>query len=112
MAFNNWQSQLRKGMLDIVILNLLNQGSFHGYQISKILLEKMGMNIRAGNIYPILARLKKEQLVEDRIQPSEDGPPRKYFSLTAAGRVELDKMNIHLDETIGNIRSLRERSIL
>ena len=98
MSFDNWQSQLRKGFLNIVILNLLKQERCHGYEMVRILKETMDLSLSAGNIYPILARLKNDHLIESSTEASSDGPPRKYFYLTDAGEVELAKMNKHWDK--------------
>ena len=68
MYVDNWQTQLRKGMLDIVILNLLSHGPCHGYEMVQQLKKVHGLKMREGNIYPILARLEQEypQTNEDR----------------------------------------------
>lgn len=107
MNLNNWQTQLRKGLLDIVILNLLHHGECHGYEMVQNLKQKNGLMIREGNIYPILARLQTDGLVTSYSETSVNGPPRKYFKLTKTGEKILADMNAHWDqisESIGNIR--------
>ena len=94
MNLNNWQIQVRKGLLEIAILNLLRHGRFHGYQMVQILKGQHGLKIREGNIYPILARLSAEGLVKNKIKPSEDGPPRKYFELTKAAQKPPSKLSL------------------
>ena len=111
MNFGNWQSQLRKGFLNIVILNLLNKERCHGYEMVRILKETMGLSLSAGNIYPILARLKNDNLIESSTEVSNDGPPRKYFYLTETGKVELVKMNRHWDKIVMRMKDLREGGI-
>ena len=108
MSLNNWQTQLRKGLLDIVILNLLQHGRCHGYEMVQTLKKIKGLKIREGNIYPILARLQTEGLVTSESKPSRDGPPRKYFKLTKLGQRNLDDMNAHWNQIIESIQRVRK----
>lgn len=108
MNLNNWQTQLRKGLLDIIVLNFLEQGPCHGYEMVRTLRQKQGLKIREGNIYPILARLQTDNLIVSYLQKSMDGPPRKYFRLTELGQKTLKQMNSHWDtiaKTLQNIRN-------
>ena len=104
----NWQTQLRKGLLDIVVLNMLQGGRLHGYEMVQILKGINGLEIREGNIYPILARLQTDGLVESVTEASQDGPPRKYFELSESGKIMLAEMNIHLDRMVGSIQQIRK----
>jgi len=108
MYIDNWQTQLRKGMLDVVILNLLNHGPCHGYEMVQRMKTIEGLKIREGNVYPILARLQEEKLVESYTEPSADGPPRKYFKLTRAGKEILEQMNGHWEQMIESIQHIRK----
>jgi PadR family transcriptional regulator, regulatory protein PadR len=108
MDLNNWQAQLRKGLLDIAILNLLKNTQRHGYEIVQIFKQSPGLRIHEGNIYPILARLKADGLVASYSEPSRDGPPRKYFKLTDPGRTTVEKMNDHWDEISNTIANFRK----
>lgn len=109
MDTQNWQIQMRKGILDFVILNLLSRGRSHGYEIVQSLKIYSGLTIREGNVYPILQRLLADGLVSSESQPSRDGPPRKYFSITTQGLEALDCMNRHWDQLTDTIRQIRER---
>ena len=108
MGLGNWQIQLRKGLLDIVILNLLKHGRYHGYEMVQILKNINGLTIREGNIYPILVRLETEGLVTSDTEASQEGPPRKYFSLTKLGERNLDDMNAHWTQIVESIRLVRK----
>ena len=108
MSIENWQTQLRKGLLDIVVLNLLNRGPAHGYEMVQTMKRIEGLQIREGNIYPVLARLETDGLVSSYSQPSTDGPPRKYFKLTEAGQKVLEDMNKHWEQIIESIRQIRK----
>lgn len=112
MDIQNWQIQLRKGLLEIAILNLLLHGRSHGYEIVQLLKRCKGLSIREGNVYPILMRLQMDRLVNCESEPSRDGPPRKYFDITDAGRAALAQMNEHWDELIVGIRDIRQGGTL
>jgi len=108
MFIDNWQTQLRKGMLDIVIMNLLSHGPYHGYEMVRLLKKIQGLKMREGNVYPILARLEQDLLIESYTESSNDGPPRKYFKLTAAGGEILSQMNLHWDQMISSISHVKK----
>ena len=108
MYIDNWQTQLRKGMLDIVILNLIAHGPCHGYELVQRMRKIEGLKIREGNVYPILARLQQETLVDCYTEPSTDGPPRKYFKVTDAGQQTLADMNEHWEQIIQSIRTIQK----
>ena len=108
MYIDNWQTQLRKGMLDIVVLNLLAHGPCHGYEMVKQMKKIEGLKIREGNVYPILARLQQDGLIESYTRQSSDGPPRKYFKVTSAGDEILSQMNIHWEQMIQSIQHVRK----
>lgn len=106
MNLDNWQAQLRKGLLDIAVLNLLNYNHCHGYEMTRILQQSQGLKIHEGNIYPILARLKTDELIISYSEVSQDGPPRKYFKLTESGKKVLGKMNAHWKHVVKDIQNL------
>ena len=108
LNLDNWQAQLRKGLLDIAILNLLQHSQYHGYEIVQIFKQSKGLKIHEGNIYPILARLKADGLVTNYSKASRDGPPRKYFELTELGQKTVGQMNDHWEEIYTTIRNLQK----
>lgn len=108
----NWTTQVRKGVLELAILNTLGGGPLYGYDIVRRLGDVDSLVITEGTIYPILSRLKNEAYVESYIEESSSGPPRKYYRLTPRGREELRRMNQHwqqLNEALGSLRKERKR---
>jgi PadR family transcriptional regulator, regulatory protein PadR len=91
----NWTTQLRKGLLELAILNVLGEGPLYGYEIVRRLGDVDSLVITEGTVYPILSRLRNEEYVESFIQESSSGPPRKYYRLTLRGRTGLRRMNDH-----------------
>jgi PadR family transcriptional regulator PadR len=82
-------TQLLKGLLEGCILALLSREVTYGYRV----VEKLGMygfrEPQEATVYPILNRLEKKGLLKSEKRPSELGPPRKYYMLTATGESEL-----------------------
>jgi PadR family transcriptional regulator, regulatory protein PadR len=103
----SWTTQLRKGALELAILNALNGDRLYGYDIVRILRRLDGLMIGDGTVYPILSRLKADGLVRATIEDSPDGPPRKYYELTRAGRQALDDMNAAWESLVASVRELR-----
>lgn len=91
----NWKTQLRKGFLDLCILNCLNSGECYGYDLVQRLRKADGTAIREGIVYPVLARLEEDRLVTSKVRPSESGPPRKYYRITNEGREALNEINAY-----------------
>ncbi|MFC1781925.1 PadR family transcriptional regulator [Planctomycetota bacterium] len=105
--FENWATQLRKGMLELCILNSIQGTSLYGYDIVRKLRDIPGLVISEGTIYPILSRLKREGFVRTTIQESPEGPPRKYYELTDKGRLILKKMNDYWQDIKNGTDSLK-----
>lgn len=104
---DNWATQLRKGMLELCILNAIRGGSIYGYDIVRMLRKVDGLVISEGTVYPILSRLKREGLVRTTIQDSSEGPPRKYYEVTPRGQQVLSTMNRHWENIKTGVDSLR-----
>jgi PadR family transcriptional regulator PadR len=106
MDFNNWKTQFRKGLLEMVTLNILLNGKIHGYEIVQKLKRLDGLKIREGSIYRILARLRVDGLVKSSKAGTQGGPPRIYFELTKEGRNVSEEMNEHWDAVKESIDAL------
>jgi PadR family transcriptional regulator PadR len=106
-VLTNWQVQVRKGLLELCVLNALREGRQYGYDVVKQLRTLDGLVIGEGTIYPILSRFRKQGLVEATIEESPDGPPRKYYRLTPQGRKIVAQMNESWDKIDQGLRALR-----
>lgn len=83
------QTQLLRGALDMCLLALLAQQPGHGYELVHRLAAAGFPTVGYGTIYPLLTRLRRLDLVTHVSQASPDGPPRKVYALTDAGRTRL-----------------------
>ena len=87
-----WVSQIRKGVVEVAILGLLAREQMYGSQLVGELSAYPGLDISAGTVYPLLARLRRAGVIDSRWQESPVGPPRKYYRLTKDGAAELKVM--------------------
>jgi len=90
--FDNWTTQLRKGILELGVLAALRGRRLYGYDIVKRLGDIPGLVIGEGTVYPILSRFRRDGLVTTTLVESNEGPARKYYELTPLGRRELVRM--------------------
>jgi PadR family transcriptional regulator PadR len=77
---------MRRGVLPYCVLALLQDQQLYGFELVRTLARIDGMVTSEGTIYPLLARLRQQGLVETSWQESAAGPPRRYYRLTVAGR--------------------------
>ena len=68
MSNEKWLTQVKKGLLELCLLNLLVKENLHGYELVKRLTQIPGLVVTAGTIYPLLNRLKKESLLSADIE--------------------------------------------
>lgn len=106
--FDNWTNQLRKGVLELCILNDIRNRKMYGYEIVRRLREIEGLIISEGTIYPILSRLKRQGLVKTYMQDSPEGPPRKYYKLTQQGEDMIGRMNTYWQAITNQTDSIKK----
>jgi len=84
-----WPGEWLRGVLELCVLSVLADEPTYGYAIAQRL-EDAGLGtVKGGTLYPLLARLEADGLVESAWHAGDGGPGRKYFTVTPAGRVEL-----------------------
>lgn len=86
-----FRKELNAGTSALILLGLLNKADepLYGYQISK-LLERQHAD-KQGAIYPVLRNMVSKGLLDVEVQPSDSGPPRKYFSISPFGKEVLSE---------------------
>lgn len=82
-------SQMRRGAIEYCVLALLRKEERYGFDLVRELAGSSGLVSTEGTIYPLLARLRTEGLVETTWQESRQGPPRRYYRITPAGEFAL-----------------------
>jgi PadR family transcriptional regulator PadR len=78
-------AQLLKGLLSLLLLQLLAERESYGYEVVQRLHEIGLSDVLEGTVYPALARLEREGRVSTRLVASTAGPARKYYRPTRAG---------------------------
>lgn len=92
MDIEKTKTQMRKGILEYCILSIIKRGG--DAYASDIIdeLKKSEMIVVEGTLYPLLTRLKNDNLLNYRWEESTSGPPRKYYTLTEEGEVFLNEL--------------------
>ena len=106
MTDPKWLSQVKRGLLELCILNLVGQEGMYGYQIVKRLISVPGLVITAGTVYPLLSRLKREGLLTSSLVESPKGPARRTYVLTPVGRRHMRSINeawLEIAEAVGKL---------
>ncbi|HYG60876.1 MAG TPA: PadR family transcriptional regulator [Symbiobacteriaceae bacterium] len=89
---SDWNSQVRRGVLELCILALIDREPQYGYEIVTQLAAVPQLAAGEGTIYPLLRRLKKDGWMDTFWQESVAGPPRQYYRLTPDGAAALAAM--------------------
>lgn len=84
-------SQLRKGVLEYCVLAELTVAPSYGHVLAMGLAKRGVLFASGGALYPVLSRLRDAQWVVTHWEESSAGPPRKYYSITDAGRLALSE---------------------
>ena len=101
-------TEMLKGSLEGCVLEIISRDKTYGYEITQQL-RKLGFTeVVEGTVYTILVRLEKGNFVSIEKQPSEMGPPRKFYSLTNTGHEELKKIWSRWDFVSSKINELRK----
>lgn len=85
-------SQLRKGVLDLVVLSSLVAAPTYGGGLLERLARHEALEVVAGTLYPLLTRLRGAGLLDAHWEESPSGPPRKIYTVTDAGRLRLAEL--------------------
>jgi PadR family transcriptional regulator, regulatory protein PadR len=85
-------SDLVQGTLDLLILKTLSIEPRHGWAIAKRIQQMSGeaLQVQQGSLYPALHRLEQQAWIKAKWDESETGRQAKFYSLTAAGRKQLE----------------------
>lgn len=100
------KAQLRKGLLEYCILLAVGNGKAYASDIIEAL-KVADLIIVEGTLYPLLTRMKNAGLLEYSWQESPNGPPRKYYSLTASGKALRSRLDKTWDDLITSVSLLR-----
>lgn len=101
-------TEMLKGTLEGVVLAFLSHRPAYGYEITAWLREQGFSDVAEGTVYALLVRIEQRGLVDVARVPSEKGPTRKVYSVTAQGRDYLDEFWRTWSFLAGRLDQLRE----
>jgi len=107
MKLENAQVQMRKGILEFCILEIIGRGEAYASDMLEELTAAR-MIVVEGTLYPLLTRLKNAALLDYTWKESSSGPPRKYYILTAEGRQFLGELRDTWEDMAVSINIIRE----
>jgi len=97
MQIDNTKAQLRKGVLELCILSILAKERKYASEIISHLKDAK-LIIVEGTLYPLLTRLRSAGFLAYEWEESKNGPPRKYYSITAQGKDFLSELSASWNE--------------
>jgi PadR family transcriptional regulator PadR len=103
-----WITQFRKGLVELSVMAALAGEEAYGYQVVERLGQVEGLELTESTVYPLLARLAREGLLDVRTAPSPAGPPRRYYRLTPNGMRRLGEMVRHWTTVRDSVDKLLE----
>jgi len=101
----NNKAQMRKGVLELCILSLLSQKDMY---VSDLLeaMKNSQLLVVEGTLYPLLTRLKNDQLLTYRWEESKMGPPRKYYKITPEGTIFFEELKLTWNDMIQSVNKI------
>ncbi len=104
----NAQVQMRKGLLEFATLLIISNGPVYASDILHEL-KQDDLLVVEGTLYPLLSRLKNAELLNYTWAESTEGPPRKYYTLTAKGRETLSVLSLSWTKLSKALNSLHKK---
>ena len=92
MSIDGKLGPIRKGLLEFLILKIISADKVYVADMLKQL-STTEFATQEGTLYPLLSKMRRENLVDFEWRESETGPPRKYYKLTAKGKSQLAELN-------------------
>ncbi len=100
---------MRKGTLEYCVLSVVDEEESYPTEIIQKL-KTHNLIVIEGTLYPLLTRLKNAGFLKYRWQESSEGPPRKYFSLTAEGKKVLEELRNSWQEYSQAVNTITNKS--
>lgn len=102
-------TEMLKGVLEGCVLEIISRGETYGYEITQQLRELGFTDVVEGTVYTITMRLEKNNLVDIERKRSTVGPPRKFYTLNAAGQENLEIFWVKWSFISGKLNKLKSK---
>lgn len=103
-------TQLRKGVLEHCVMAHLRAEPTYGLDLAARLGRYKTLLDSEGTLYPLLARLRRAELVETEWRESDSGPPRRYYRLSEQGRQALATFEATWEPFQRDVRAVLEET--
>lgn len=107
MEIENAKIQMRKGILEYCILQVISRGEIYASDLIEQLTAAKIIVVE-GTLYPLLTRLKNADFLEYKWVESVSGPPRKYYFLTEKGNNFLQSMKATWEELQWSVNKISQ----
>lgn len=111
-----FERELLKGVVPVVVLEILSSGRMYGYELSEAIEKRSGeiLNLGRGTLYPLLYNLEAKGLVVADWEESDSKRKRRYYSITGEGKDQLSRQKeqwLKLQEGVGLVLGLGGRQL-
>lgn len=107
MSTENFKIQIRKGLLEFCVLQIISKREVYASEIIEEL-KNSKIIVVEGTVYPLLSRLKKSDYIKHEWKESSQGPPRKYYSITDSGLEHLKGLVVSWSDINSSVKQLLE----
>ena len=108
MSVNEKFTSIRKGLLEFLVLKVIAANKVYAADILDQL-SRTEFATQEGTLYPLLSKMRREELVDYEWKESDAGPPRKYYQLTAKGREQLKETSDYWQKINATLRNLGQQ---
>ncbi len=108
MSLEEKFTAIRKGLLEFLVLKIISANQVYAADILKEL-NATEFATQEGTLYPLLSKMRREELVDYEWKESDSGPPRKYYELTAKGREALRETSDYWHKISGTVKNLGQK---
>ena len=105
MSTENFKIQIRKGLLEFCVLQIVSNKEVYASEIIEEL-KNSKIIVVEGTVYPLLSRLKKSNYIQHNWKESTQGPPRKYYSITDYGLEHLKELIVSWSDINSSVKKL------
>jgi|TARA_B110000967_G_scaffold182614_1_gene200681 PadR family transcriptional regulator PadR len=105
LSTENFKIQIRKGLLEFCILQIISRREAYTSEIIEELKDSKIIVVE-GTVYPLLNRLKTSGYIQHEWKESKQGPPRKYYSISEPGINYLNELIISWNDLNDSVKSL------
>ena len=101
-------TQFKKGVLEMLVMVAVGKKDMYGYELVEEVSKTI--DVKEGTIYPLLKRMTNEHYFETYLKESSEGPPRKYYHITASGISQLNSLRKEWQEFSSCVNKFLEES--